>query len=163
MTDLSRRQFLRGDFTAKQSAPSSPLRPPWARAEAAFITACTRCGDCVKRCPQRILTLDRAARPTVDFSRGECTFCAQCVDVCAPRALEKTDGMPPWRLKAQIRDNCMTQANVVCHACGDACPAQAIRFRLVATSIAQPEVSADLCTGCGACQMPCPVQAIRIV
>ena len=158
MTDISRRQFLRGDFSGSKTLP----RPPWALAEAAFVAACTRCGDCLLACPQRILAADRERWPTVDFTRGECTFCGACVEACRPRALEKREGVPPWRLKAQIGSNCLAKSNVVCRACGDACTLQAIRFRPVAMAAAQPEVDAALCTGCGACHAPCPAQAIRL-
>ena len=158
MADISRRQFLRGDFSGSNAAP----RPPWARVEAAFVAACTRCRDCVNACPQHILVLDREARPTVDFGRGECTFCENCVEACQPRALEKREGDSPWLLKARIRNNCLAQSNVVCRACGDACPVQAIRFSPQVMSAAQPQVDESLCTGCGACYSPCPVQAIRI-
>ena len=96
MADISRRRFLRGDFSGSRSAP----RPPWARAEAAFAAACTRCRDCVNACPQRILVLDGAGRPTVDFGRGECTFCGKCVEACTPRALERREGAPPWQRRA---------------------------------------------------------------
>lgn len=159
MTDISRRQFLCGDFSGKKTV----VRPPWARAEAAFATACTRCGECVNACPQHILVLDGEARPATDFGRGECTFCGKCVDACGPQALEKRDGAPPWRLKAHIRNTCLTISNVVCRACGDACPERAIRFSPQPMASAQPEVDGARCTGCGACVASCPVQAIRIV
>lgn len=159
MADISRRQFLRGDFSGRKAAPP---RPPWAGAEAAFVAACTRCCDCINACPQHILILDREARPTVDFGRGECTFCGKCADACVPRALDKQEGAPPWRLKAQIQSSCLAKSNVVCRACGDACAVQAIRFRPAVMTAAQPEVDAGLCTGCGACYAPCPVQAIRL-
>jgi ferredoxin-type protein NapF len=158
MAQISRRQFLRGNFSGSNAVP----RPPWALAEAAFASACTRCGDCIIACPQHILVLDREARPTLDFGRGECTFCGKCVDVCQPQALVKREGEPPWLLKAAIRENCLARANVVCRACGDACPVQAIRFRPAIMAAARPEVDASLCTGCGACYAPCPAQAIRI-
>ena len=158
MADISRRQFLRGNFSGRKIV----LRPPWARAEAAFVAACTRCGDCISACPQHILALDMEARPMLDFGRGECTFCGKCVDACQPQALVKREGEPPWLLKATIRENCLARANVVCRACGDACPAQAIRFRPAIMAAARPEVDASLCTGCGACYAPCPAQAIRI-
>ena len=105
---------------------------------------------------------DKDARPTVDFGRGECTFCGKCVEACQPRALEKREGAPPWQLKAQIQNNCLARSNVVCRACGDACTVQAIRFSPQIMSAARPEVSNDLCNGCGACYVPCPAQAIRI-
>lgn len=158
MADISRRQFLRGDFSGRNTVP----RPPWALAEAAFIAACTRCRDCIDACPQHILVTDKDARPTVDFGRGECTFCGKCVEACQPRALEKREDAPPWQLRAQIQNNCLAKSNVVCRACGDACTVQAIRFRPTVMAAAQPEVDNSLCTGCGACCAPCPAQAIRI-
>ena len=158
MADISRRQFLRGDFSGKKAVP----RPPWVRAEAAFVAACTRCCDCINTCPQHILALDKDARPTVDFGRGECTFCGKCVEACQPRALEKREGEPPWQLKAHVQSTCLAKSNVVCRACGDACPVQAIRFSPKVMSAAQPQVDESLCTGCGACYTPCPVQAIHI-
>ena len=158
MADISRRQFLRGDFSGRKAV----LRPPWALEEAAFVAACTRCCDCVNVCPQHILILDREARPTVDFSRGECTFCGKCVEGCLPKALEKQEGKAPWQLKAQIQRTCLAKANVVCRACGDACPVQAIRFSPAPMAAAQPAVDASLCNGCGACYAPCPAQAIRL-
>ena len=159
MADISRRQFLRGDFSGRTSAPP---RPPWARAEPAFLAACTRCRDCLEACPQHSLVADKDPRPIVDFSRGECTFCSKCAEACQPRALEKTEGKPPWQLKARIQSNCLAKSNVVCRACGDACPVQAIRFSPQVMSAAQPEVSDDLCTGCGACYGPCPARAILV-
>ena len=158
MAQISRRQFLRGNFSGSNAVP----RPPWALAEAAFASACTRCGDCINACPQHIRVLDREARATLDFGRGECTFCGKCVDACQPQALMKREDEPPWLLKATIRENCLARANVVCRACGDACPAQAIRFRPAIMAAARPEVDASVCTGCGACYAPCPAQAICI-
>ena len=158
MVDISRRKFLRGDFSVRKVV----VRPPWARAEAAFLAACTRCCDCINVCPQHILVMDKEARPIVDFSRAECTFCGECVDACRPQALGKKEDAPPWQFKAQIQHNCLAKANVVCRACGDACAVQAIRFSPVIMAAAQPEVDGNLCTGCGACYSPCPVQAIRI-
>lgn len=158
MTDISRRQFLRGDFSGKKAV----IRPPWALAETAFTAACTRCCDCVNACPQHILVVDRNGQPTVDFDRGECTFCGKCAEACQPRALQKKQGEAPWQLKAHIGNGCIARNNVVCRACGDACPVQAIRFRPAVMAAAQPEIEAEKCTGCGACFAPCPVSAIRL-
>lgn len=158
MADISRRQFLRGDFSGKTAAP----RPPWALAEPGFIAACTRCCDCVNVCPEHILVLDRDARPTVDFGRGECTFCGKCVEACQPQALRKEADQAPWRLKAHIGNTCIARNNIVCRTCGDVCAVQAIRFRPVVMAAARPEVDAALCTGCGACVAPCPATAIHI-
>lgn len=158
MTDITRRQFLRGDFSRRKT----PLRPPWALAEPAFIAACTRCRECVVACPERILAPDANGYPAVDFTRGECTFCAKCLEACAPKALLRTEGQAPWLLKAHIGDACVAKSNVVCRSCGDACPVQAIRFSPRLNAAALPEVALPTCTGCGACVAPCPADAVSL-
>ncbi len=157
---LSRRDFLRGKFTP--SKPKSP-RPPWALAEPAFVDACTRCGDCQRACPERIIVEDGEGRPTVNFSVSACTFCGKCVEACQPRALRREEeSAAPWQIKAHILDSCLAKHHVVCRSCGDACPVQAIRFRPQVMDTAQPQVDPQICTGCGACVAPCPVDALRI-
>ncbi len=68
---------------------------------------------------------------------------------------------PPRRL-AQIGANCLAQQNIVCRACGDACPELAIRFSPRLGQAALPTVDADKCTGCGDCVEPCPQTAISL-
>jgi ferredoxin-type protein NapH len=48
---------------------------------------CTRCGDCVKACPEpRVLNLNRAAeRGAIDG--GECTNCGRCIAICPEQSL----------------------------------------------------------------------------
>jgi len=157
---VSRRDFLRGKFVARKA---SIPRPPWALAEPAFVDACTRCGDCWRACPERIIVEDAEGRPTISFAVNACTFCGKCVEACEPQALRRDDeAVAPWQIKAQIFDTCLAKQHVVCRACGDACPVLAIRFRPQVMDAAQPEVDPELCTGCGACVAPCPVDAIRI-
>ncbi len=155
---VSRRQFMRGDFKARLA----PQRPPWALAEEAFLTACSRCGDCVAVCPTRIIVVVRGY-PEVDFKRGECTFCGACATACKDGALRR-DACPdgPWPIKARIAENCLAKKGVECRVCGDPCPVAAIRFspRLGGPPVA--EVDTGSCTGCGACVAPCPAAAISL-
>jgi len=153
----SRRQFLRGRFSPRQA----PLRPPWALAEDAFLAACTRCGDCIRACPQGILVED-GGYPRVEFGKGECTFCGDCVAACQPRALQRQDQQPPWRLLPVIAETCLARKGVVCRSCGDVCAAVAIRFRPQLGGSALPEVDPSRCTGCGGCVAPCPARAIEL-
>lgn len=152
-------QFLRGDFSGRAALQ----RPPWALAEPQFLERCDRCGHCVSRCPTRILKKGRGGFPEVDFSAGECLFCADCVGVCQPGALSQTPDRQPWALRAVIETGaCVAQRGVECRSCTDPCESRAIRMRLQVGGAAIPEVNLSNCNGCGACYAVCPVQAIRI-
>lgn len=157
MVDASRRGFLRG-----RPRPQAEIRPPWALPEAAFIDHCTRCNDCLKACPQKILVVGDGGYPTVDFSHAECTFCADCVAVCQPKALFRQADALPWALKAVISDACLARRGVECRVCGDFCEARAIRFMPRLGGSPLPEIASDSCTGCGACVGPCPTRAIAV-
>lgn len=154
-----RRGFLRGRVRAVASA----LRPPWALVEADFISACSRCDACIDACPTAILVRADGGFPAVDFARGECTFCAECVQRCEPQALRRTqEGDAPWALKARIGEACLATAGVECRVCGENCPTGAIRFRPRLGGVALPQLDAAACTGCGACFAPCPTRAIAV-
>ncbi|MDX9995187.1 MAG: ferredoxin-type protein NapF [Rhodocyclaceae bacterium] len=154
---ISRRQFLRGDISGRQA----PLRPPWARPEAHFLSTCTRCGECVKACPENILALVRGY-PEVRFAQGACTFCGKCQEACSPQALVARQDERPWALLAQANTNCLAYRDVVCRSCGDACGEAAIRFSPRIGGAARPEILSEHCTGCGACVSACPAGAVTM-
>jgi ferredoxin-type protein NapF len=159
---ISRAQFLRGDFAGRVR----PMRPPWALPEGAFIERCTRCGNCISACPQHILDKGRGGFPLVDFARGECLFCGDCVRSCTPAALtgwsSSGDSDAPWTVRAHIEGQCLARRGVECRSCADQCDTTAIRFRLVAGGVAQPLLEQAMCNGCGACYSVCPAQAITL-
>ncbi len=155
----SRMQFLRGDFAGRKV----PIRPPWALDEYRFTNACDQCGRCLDVCPTQVLQRGRGGFPVVDFSRGECLFCEDCVGVCKTEALSKLDGEPPWMLKATIDDDtCIAFQNTECRGCLDPCGAGAIRTLLRPGGIAVPWIDVARCTGCGACYPVCPVRAVSV-
>jgi ferredoxin-type protein NapF len=154
----NRRSFLRGKFAARQA----PLRPPWALAEHDFLSLCTRCGECTRSCPTKIISERDAGYPVIDFSAGECTFCAGCVTACTTGALQKSVEQPPWTARAQIGDSCLARQRVECRVCGELCAAGAIRFPPVVGGSAIPQLDLPHCTGCGACVAPCPARAITV-
>lgn len=156
-TGITRTQFLRGDFSGSRHA----IRPPWAVAEADFVAVCSRCGDCLGACPEKILEKGRGGFPVVNFGLGECSFCRDCVRACKSGALRGVK-QAPWNLKASIAPSCLALKQVVCRSCGESCPTGAIRFRIAANAVARPELDAAACTGCGACVGPCPVAAVTI-
>jgi ferredoxin-type protein NapH len=71
-----------------------PLGAFWAtlgrvgQVKVAFDDAsCTRCGDCVKVCPEpRVLHFGQAAARAM-IAAGECTACGRCVAICPERSL----------------------------------------------------------------------------
>jgi ferredoxin-type protein NapF len=155
--DASRRGFLRGKRRA------APLRPPWVLADdTRFTQACTRCGECVRVCPQQVLLAGDGGYPEIRFDARGCTLCGDCVRVCRPAALLRVDGEAPWTLTATITHACLARRQVECRICGDACDARAIGFRPRIGGVALPQVDGDRCTGCGACVAPCPVGAVAM-
>jgi len=155
---ISRAQFIRGSFGGARQI----IRPPWAVDELGFVGACSRCGDCIGVCPEKILETGRGGFPHVNFSKGECTFCGNCAEKCKSGAINKRTDDAPWPLKAVIAPSCLTLKQVMCRTCGDSCPVGAIRFRISVGAVARPEVAPAACTGCGACFGPCPVSAVTI-
>jgi len=153
--NAARRAFLK-----RRIGPASiDHQVPWA--VAAFLELCSRCDDCIRACGTSILVRGDGGFPTVDFSRGGCTFCGACVEACSEGALDR-QVVPAWQLKAVIGDNCLSAQGVTCRACGDACDSQAIRFRLQLGGRAIPGLDPALCTGCGSCIATCPTHVIQI-
>ena len=155
---ISRRQFLRGDFSSRRPM----LRPPWATAEAQFLSRCDGCGNCREACMQHIIELTDSGYPQIEFKNGECTFCGDCARACDEGALAWSPQATPWQVKAVVMSECLTRRGVVCRSCGEPCATGAIRFHFVIGGIAQPQVDPAACTGCGACFAVCPAQAIAL-
>ena len=156
--DVSRRRFLRGDVKTPRH---QEIRLPWIIDENHFVAGCTRCGDCIRTCPQQILKPGDGGFPKLDFSERECTFCSACTDTCKEPLFDKHKA--PWQHVAEVGDNCLTRTGIVCQNCKDACDPRAIRFHFRAGAIARPEIDSASCTGCGACIAPCPNGSMSIV
>ncbi|MCP4769488.1 MAG: ferredoxin-type protein NapF [Gammaproteobacteria bacterium] len=156
---ISRSEFLQGRFSAK----NRPLRPPWSIAAARFLELCNQCGDCIKKCPTGIIQSGRGNYPLIDFNKGECLFCANCVDVCQTDALKRDAHSPAWSISASIdSERCLAYKSVECRSCFDPCEQRAIEMRYRVGSVAIPLLDTQRCNGCGACYSPCPVNAIEM-
>ncbi|MCP3869962.1 MAG: ferredoxin-type protein NapF [Gammaproteobacteria bacterium] len=154
-------QFLSGDYRASRA----PVRPPWAIPENLFADTCTRCGDCIPACPEGLITKGRGGFPVLDFKRGGCDFCRECVSSCQPRALtyDPVTDPPPWDLKATFLNSCLSLNSVVCRSCGEVCDTQAIRYELRTGGNALVILDQERCTGCGLCFAVCPNGSIKIL
>jgi len=153
---LNRRQFLQ-----RRSNTASPTRPPWSIAEAAFQHACTRCGDCIRACPEHILVPESAhGFPMVDFRLGACTFCQLCLESCSHLALIPSN--EPWQCLPHIVASCLPKQQVICTTCAEQCDEDAITFPALLGAVALPQIDANRCTGCGACVSPCPSESLGV-
>ncbi|MGV6826861.1 MAG: ferredoxin-type protein NapF [bacterium] len=132
---------------------------PWQSSQ--FFEKCSRCSACIDACSERVLVAGSGGYPQVDFNRGECVFCFDCVEACDKQALDPTLDKP-WNLVASISDQCLARHGVVCRTCGDLCEQRAINFLLETGGRSTPSISTVLCTGCGACIAPCPTAAIEM-
>lgn len=155
MVDTHRRFFLR----SKARVRVNPL--PWIADWENFTDQCTRCGDCIRACEQKVIVSGDGGFPTINFNQGECTFCYACAAQC-PEQLFKPESDKPWDQVVTINDQCLTQKGVECRSCSDACETRAIRFQLTMGHVAQPKLNQQDCTGCGACIVPCPANAIAM-
>lgn len=100
--------------------------------------------------------------PEVDFTRGGCTFCAKCAQVCEADLFGDTEAQA-WRHKVEVTENCLLARRIECRSCGDGCESRAIRFRPTLGGIASLELDLESCNGCGACLSLCPTSAIKIL
>jgi ferredoxin-type protein NapG len=170
---ISRRDLLTGAFLRRPAAPPPaavrpapppmPLvRPPGALAEAAFLAACTRCGDCVRACPYGAVQLaperlrGAAGTPIVTAAEEACRMCPDtpCITACGPAALRRAEGAPvPAIATARISSvDCLAHQGSTCSTCRERCPVEGA----IALDGVRPRIVAEACTGCGLCQHACP-------
>lgn len=157
--DVQRRNWLRGRF----SSPPTALHLPWLKSAASFYNDCTRCGECQRACPERIIVRGDGGFPEIDFENGECTFCARCTQACPEPLFEFDPGHPPWNYIASIGQSCLAYQGVSCQSCQDSCDVRAIKFSFQVGKTPQPRLNQEQCTGCGACVSVCPVFAISVL
>lgn len=152
-----RRQFLRGRFRGE----SVGLLPPWSGPRAAFLETCTRCDECATACAAGILVRGDGGYPEVDFQKGECLFCGDCVVACVPHALQRRNAAP-WHLMPYVHESCLAWQGIDCRRCSEVCDRGALRMSMNAAGNALPVIDSAACNGCGACIAPCPVAAMRL-
>ena len=173
--------FLLGTYSQQsKSLPAWAIRPPGAIAENDFLSACVRCGLCVRDCPYDTLNLAEFGEPvatgTPYFIAREipCEMCEDipCAAACPTGALSKEltniDDADMGVAVLTGADTCYSVTGVAsCRACYIACPikdeAITMEFRQGGgRSYFEPTVHRDKCTGCGKCEKDCITEEASI-
>lgn len=162
--------------------PAQALRPPGALDEHDFLSACVRCGLCVRDCPYKTLKLadwgDGPAPGTPFYIARNvpCEMCDNipCVKACPTGALDHalTDIGKAKMGVAVItsRETCLNLQGLRCDVCYRVCPAidKAITLELshnartAKHAIFEPTIHPDACTGCGKCEKSCVLEQAAI-
>ena len=157
----------------KRSPKPAPRvkRPPGAIEEAAFLSACTRCGACIAACPEGTLVAHEGAYPSADLFLHACVMChdVPCASACMTGAL--THGGPiafgTARVSAKLclnqgRPNADDEDDGPCERCVDWCP---VPLAITLGLDAMPVIDQARCSGCGLCAAHCAAypQAITLV
>ena len=167
-----------------RALPAQALRPPGALAEGAFLSACVRCGLCVRDCPYHTLKLstlgDGVATGTPYFEARQiaCEMCEDipCVKVCPTGALDHgLTEIGKARMGLAVladHETCLNFLGLRCDVCYRVCPVidKAITLENVHNprsdrhAMLLPTVHSEHCTGCGKCEKSCvlPEAAIKV-
>jgi ferredoxin-type protein NapF len=184
---LARRAFLLGaagtgmgllaERIGAARGERAPLRPPGAVEEKRFAGLCTRCGNCVRACPSRIIHPDTGQAgvagllaPTIRYEKKYCLEdCRACTLVCPSGALQE---MSLERKRKYVIGEALVDGSLCllalgqkdCDACERACPFDAVHIKWDENQyLAYPVVSTDRCNGCGACEVVCPAEKIKAI
>jgi ferredoxin len=154
-----------------------PIMPPGAKNSGHFNAYCTGCQLCVTKCPMQVLKpavleygISGITQPHLAFSTHVfCTYdCNICTSVCPTGALIKLP-MEEKKLTqigiAKLRlDMCeVITKETDCGACSEHCPTQAVHMIPYKNGLTKPEVTEDLCIGCGGCESICPVRPYQAI
>ena len=159
-----------------RSTVACPLRPPGAIDPWNFVGACTRCGNCIRACPARILGPDLAARdvagilaPVLRFQQDYCREgCTRCMDVCPSGALRQLSAAgkrrQPIGLPRVNMSVCLLGDDRECAVCRNCCPLDAITLVFSpADYVLTPRIDPQKCSGCGACECACPTSPRKAI
>jgi len=173
--------FILDQRTRTKAETALQLRPPGALVpDSEFISACIRCGECIRVCPKNALQMSGTRNgiaglwtPHFEFNVGPCDYwCgvsfeeAQanpgktanlCALVCPTGAIQKLSQTEKsaWKIGTAFidRSRCIPwNEGEQCRVCEEKCPVHAISRDGI-----RPYVNQSRCIGCGMCENVCPI------
>jgi ferredoxin-type protein NapF len=147
---------LAGIFTLGKSDGAKP-KPFAPFIDHTKLEACATCQDrkCVASCKAGVIIIEGAS-PVLDFSRGGCDMCTECLDSCDAGVFSvKEDARVNAKVELDITA-CMAYKGTICSSCYDPCDEKAIIF----AGLFYPQIDQARCTSCGFCIKVCPTRAI---
>lgn len=154
-----------------QPETATSIYPPGAGSAARFASKCTSCQLCVTNCRGNVLRPAGIQHGAIhlEFDRGMCEFnCNRCGEVYPTGALLPLTLAAKQRCRiglAQFDPSCCVavQDGTDCGACAEHCPTGALRMKAGAAGVRIPQLTAELCIGCGSCEYPCPVRPVKAI
>jgi ferredoxin len=182
--NLSRRGFIASIVAAlggvvlmtegrRKDLSAGVVRPPGSLPEDLFLETCLRCGKCMKGCitsglqpclveagVSGIFTPRLVSR--IGGCEDKCNLCGQICPSGAIRALPLEEKrFVKMGTAVIVRSLCIVwEQKRKCLICDEACPYDAIEWRIVTDSegeFPRPFVLEEKCTGCGLCEERCPL------
>ena len=156
---IKRRELFSSLANIHKKQEAGSIRPPYFFDESLFEQECIKCdGKCSSACEEKIITIQADKTPTLDFSKGGCTYCDACAHSCDPGVLQ-IDNKADIHVKIAINIlKCISWDKVICFSCKEVCLEDAIPF----LGLFRPEIDSEKCTACGFCIKVCPTQAIEV-
>ena len=154
-----------------------PIMPPGANNLEHFSAHCTGCQLCVTKCPMQVLKpatlqygISGITQPHLSFSTHVfCTYdCNICTNVCPTGALQplvmEEKKLTQLGIATFRKNKCVVFTDEKdCGACSEHCPTQAVHMIPYKNGLTIPEITEDLCIGCGACESICPVRPYQAI
>jgi len=154
-----------------------PIMPPGAKSLERFNEHCTGCQLCVTKCPMQVLKpatlqygITGITQPHLSFSTHVfCTYdCNICSNVCPTGALQplsmEEKKLTQLGIASFRKHKCVVYTDEKdCGACSEHCPTQAVHMIPYKNGLTIPEVTEDLCIGCGACESICPARPHKAI
>ena len=168
-----RRRYRKGMITIDRSIP---ILPPGAKSLKHFNHHCTACHLCVVKCPNHVIKPAAfeygpgfLLKPHVSYEDGFCNYdCTVCTEICPTHAImpitKEEKKLVQMGIADFVQELCVVYTDQTdCGACSEHCPTQAVHMIPYKGMLTIPELTPEICIGCGGCEYICPVRPIRAI